>query len=110
MAELEKYFEKYRKNIVGIDQDIETPYGKRRLIYADWIASGRLYSPIEKRLSDEIGPMVGNTHSESTATGTAMTGAYHLAQRIVKDHVKANEDDILIFTGTGMTSALCKMI
>jgi selenocysteine lyase/cysteine desulfurase len=109
MSELEKYFNKFRKNIVGIDAEIETPYGSKKLIYADWIASGRLYDPIEKRLSDDIGPMVGNTHSESTATGKAMTSAYHLAQRIIKHHVNADENDVLIFTGTGMTSAIVKL-
>jgi len=89
--------------------DIETPYGKKRLVYADWIASGRLYEPIERRISDDIGPLVGNTHSESTATGKAMTDAYHLAQKIVKQHVNANEDDVILFTGTGMTSAIAKL-
>jgi selenocysteine lyase/cysteine desulfurase len=109
MSELEKYFDKFRGNIIGIDTEIETPYGSKKLIYADWIASGRLYAPIEKRISEEIGPMVGNTHSESTATGKAMTAAYHHAQRIVKNHVNANGNDVLIFTGTGMTSAIVKL-
>jgi selenocysteine lyase/cysteine desulfurase len=109
LSELEKYFDKFRKNIIGIDTEIETPYGSKKLIYADWIASGRLYGPIERRITEEIGPMVGNTHSESTATGKAMTAAYHQAQRIVKNHVNANEDDVLIFTGTGMTSAIVKL-
>src|SRR5664280_117235 len=109
MSELETYFDQYRKNIVGIDSVIETPYGIRKLIYADWIASGRLYSQIEKRISDDIGPLVGNTHSESTSTGKAMTDAYHHAQKIVKRHVNANDNDILLFTGTGMTSAIAKL-
>ena len=109
MSELEKYFDQYRKNIVGIDADIETPNGFRKLIYADWIASGRLYRPIEDRISKDIGPLVGNTHSESSATGYAMTKAYHLAQKIVKRHVNADDNDVLIFTGTGMTSAIAKL-
>jgi len=109
MQDPERYFEKFRRNIVGIDAEIETPYGKKKLVYADWIASGRLYRLIEKRISDDIGPLVGNTHSESTATGRAMTAAYHLAQKIVKKHVNANHDDVLIFTGTGMTSAVAKL-
>jgi selenocysteine lyase/cysteine desulfurase len=109
MSELEHYFSKYRENIIGVDAEIETPYGTRKIIYADWIASGRLYSPIEKRMLEEIGPMIGNTHSESTSTGKAMTDAYHLSQKIVKRHVNANDDDILIFTGTGMTSAIAKL-
>jgi len=109
MTDLEKYFDYFRCNIVGIDAEIDTPYGSKKLIYADWIASGRLYKPIESRISEDIGPMVGNTHSESSATGKAMTEAYHHAQRIVKQHVNADENDVLIFTGTGMTSAIAKL-
>ena len=109
MTELEKYFSPFRNNITGIDREIDTPYGKKPLVYADWVASGRLYTPIENRISKEIGPMVGNTHSESTATGKAMTDAYHLAQKIVKKHCNANEDDRIIFTGSGMTSAIAKL-
>jgi selenocysteine lyase/cysteine desulfurase len=109
MATPEEYFDSFRRNIIGIDAEIETPFGSKKLIYGDWIASGRLYGPIERRISDDIGPMVGNTHSESTATGKAMTEAYHMAQRIVKQHVNADDDDILIFTGAGMTSAVAKL-
>jgi selenocysteine lyase/cysteine desulfurase len=38
-----------------------------------------------------------------------MTIAYHLAQKIVKHHVNADDNDVLIFTGTGMTSAIAKL-
>ncbi|MDP4223975.1 MAG: aminotransferase class V-fold PLP-dependent enzyme [Bacteroidota bacterium] len=109
MSELEKYFDAFRKNITGIDTEILTPYGKQKLVYADWIASGRLYKPIEKKISEIIGPLIGNTHSESSSTGKAMTDAYHLAQNIVKHHVNADDNDALIFTGAGMTSAIAKL-
>lgn len=109
MTELEKYFDRFRRNIIGIDASINTPYGAKKLVYADWVASGRLYRPIEDRIINEIGPMVGNTHSESTSTGKAMTQAYHEAQKIVKNHVNAGPDDLLLFTGTGMTSAIGKL-
>jgi selenocysteine lyase/cysteine desulfurase len=109
MTELELYFDNYRKNIIGLNSEIETPFGTKKLVYADWIASGRLYYPIEKRITEDIGPLVGNTHSESTSTGKAMTDAYHQAQKIVKHHVNANDNDIIIFTGTGMTSAIAKL-
>lgn len=109
MQDLEKHFDRFRKDIIGLDTEIQTPYGKKKLVYADWIASGRLYGPIEKRISNDIGQMVGNTHSESSATGKAMTDAYHMAQKIVKKHVNADANDVLIFTGTGMTSAIAKL-
>ncbi|MFN8211897.1 MAG: aminotransferase class V-fold PLP-dependent enzyme [Bacteroidales bacterium] len=109
MENQEKYFERFRKNIVGIDKEILTPYGLKKLVYADWIASGRLYGPIEEKLHKVAGPLVGNTHSESSTTGTAMTRAYEEAQHIIKKHVNAGEDDVLILSGPGMTSAIAKL-
>ncbi len=90
MSNLEKYFDKFRKNIVGIDKSFTGPFGEKKIIYADWIASGRLYSPIEKIMSERFGPFVGNTHSESSITGTTMTNAYREAKSIIKKHVKPN--------------------
>jgi selenocysteine lyase/cysteine desulfurase len=106
MTEAERYFGQFRKNISGIDAEIETPFGLKKLVYADWIASGRLYTPIERKISEDIGVMVGNTHSEITATGNAMTSAYNLAHQVIKRHVNAGTEDVLLFTGSGMTSAI----
>ncbi|MCU0344079.1 MAG: aminotransferase class V-fold PLP-dependent enzyme [Ignavibacterium sp.] len=108
MSGLEKYFSQFRKNIIGIDTTFPTPFGEQKLIYADWIASGRLYRPIEEKLCETFGPMVGNTHSEASVTGTTMTLAYHEAHKIIKDHVNANHDDVIITAGSGMTTVVCK--
>ncbi len=107
-VDLQEYFAKFRSEIVGIDATFETPYGKQPLIYADWIASGRLYRPIENRIVDAFGPMIGNTHSEASETGRTMTIAYHQAHKLIKRHVHADENDVIITTGSGMTSALAK--
>ena len=105
---LEKYFEPFRKNIVGIDQDFDSPFGRRKIIYTDWTASGRLYAPIEEKMLKDFGPFVANTHTETSVTGTAMTKAYHEARKIIKKHVNANDHDVLITTGSGMTGAINK--
>ncbi|MFZ4106938.1 aminotransferase class V-fold PLP-dependent enzyme [Flavobacterium sp.] len=107
-SELEIYFQQFRKNIIGIDQEFETPFGKKKIIYTDWTASGRLYRPIEEKLINQFGPFVANTHTETTVSGTAMTMAYHEAKHIIKKHINATEDDILINTGTGMTGVINK--
>ncbi|EAR01850.1 aminotransferase class V-fold PLP-dependent enzyme [Maribacter sp. HTCC2170] len=107
-TELELYFEQFRKHIVGIDHTFKSPYGEQNIIYADWTASGRLYGPIEEKLLKEIGPYVANTHTETSFTGSAMTMAYHKARKKIKEHVNANEDDVLITVGTGMTGAVNK--
>lgn len=107
-TELEIYFEQFRKNIIGIDQEFESPFGKKKIIYTDWTASGRLYRPIEEKMMNEFGPFVANTHTETTVSGTAMTMAYHEAKHIIKKHVNATNDDVLINTGTGMTGVVNK--
>ncbi|WP_456376838.1 aminotransferase class V-fold PLP-dependent enzyme [Lutibacter sp.] len=107
-SELEKYFQKFRKHIVGNNQTFQSPYGEKKIIYTDWTASGRLYRPIEEKLVNEFGPFVANTHTETSITGSAMTMAYHKARNIIKKHVNTNEDDVLITSGTGMTGMINK--
>ena len=107
-SQLELYFNEFRKDIIGIDQTFISPYGPKKIIYSDWTASGRLYRPIEEKLMNEFGPFVANTHTETTVTGTAMTLAYHEARHIIKRHVNASSEDILITDGTGMTGVVNK--
>ena len=108
MEDLERSFEPFRANTVGRDLTFRSPYGDQRIVYADWTASGRLYRPIEERLLEQVGPFVGNTHSESSATGTAMTLAYHEARRILKAHVGGGPGDLVLTCGAGMTAAVNK--
>jgi selenocysteine lyase/cysteine desulfurase len=108
MNSLENYFKQFRENTVGFNQTFTSPYGEVRMIYADWIASGRLYKPIELKMLQQFGPFVGNTHSESSETGTAMTKAYHLAHEIIKKHCNAGVDDVIITAGSGMTALVNK--
>jgi len=105
---LEQYFSKFRENIIGVNQKFVSPFGEKKIIYTDWTASGRLYRPIEEKIMNEFGPFVANTHTETTVSGTAMTMAYHHARKIIKKHVNAGNDDVLITDGTGMTGVVNK--
>jgi len=107
-SKLELHFNNIRRNIIGYNHKIETPFGIKPLYYADWIASGRLYKPIERKISDFFGPMVANTHTESSDTGIFMTTAYHKALHIIKRHVNAGDNDAIITFGTGMTGVVNK--
>ncbi|MEI7594946.1 MAG: aminotransferase class V-fold PLP-dependent enzyme [Bacteroidota bacterium] len=107
-SDLELYFNQFRKNIIGIDQEFETPFGNKQMIYADWIASGRFYNQIEEKLSNDFGKYIGNTHTETSETGTLMTNAYHEAREIIKKHCNAHKEDVLIFAGFGMTAVVNK--
>jgi len=105
---MQNYFKEFKDNTVGNEVLFHTPYGEMPLIYADWIASGRLYHPIEERLLNTFGPFVGNTHTETSETGTLMTKAYHLSQKLIKQHVNAGPDDVILTTGFGMTGVIVK--
>lgn len=105
---LEQYFAPYRENVLGSHQSFETAYGTKPLVYADWTASGRLYAPIEKLFMQQIAPFVGNTHTETTVTGSAMTTAYHHARQLIKRHCGAQDTDVLIAAYAGMTGVVNK--
>ncbi len=109
MSTLERRFKKFKENTIGVNSIHKTPYGEKKIVYADWVASGRLYRPIEDKISNLIGPYVANTHTESNTTGTLMTNAYHEAKHIIKKHVNASDDDVLLTPGFGMTAAVVKL-
>jgi selenocysteine lyase/cysteine desulfurase len=110
MTQLERYFSPIRSQIIGIDEEMETPFGKKKILYADWIASGRLYRPIEEKINETFGPYVANTHTESTTTGTLMTKAYKYSHQYIKNHVNAGPDDVIITAGFGMTAVVNKLM
>ncbi|HDQ44851.1 MAG TPA: aminotransferase class V-fold PLP-dependent enzyme [bacterium] len=104
----EDCFKPFRRQIIGYGHLHEFPCGRRPILYADWAASGRLYRPIEEYLTNDLGPYVANTHTETTTTGTVMTRAYRQAHDIIKHHVHASDDDVLLFAGFGMTAVINK--
>ncbi|MGQ8336150.1 aminotransferase class V-fold PLP-dependent enzyme [Sunxiuqinia sp. A32] len=108
MKKLESYFKPFRDAIVGIDQTFDSPFGTQPIVYGDWIASGRLYQPIEEKLQSEFGAFVGNTHTETSETGALMTNAYQLSHQIIKKHVNAGPNDVIITAGFGMTTVINK--
>ncbi|HAQ06537.1 MAG TPA: selenocysteine lyase [Bacillus bacterium] len=106
--DLESYFNEFRKEIIGIDTYIPTPLGMKKIVYADWTASGRLYNRIEQKMTDEIGPYVANTHTDANYTSSFITDCYREAKKIIKKHVNAGLNDVLIVDGSGMTSVVNK--
>lgn len=98
-------FETLRNELIGNDYKFETPYGERLLTYADFTASGKDLSFIEKYLL-EIQKCYGNTHTEDDMTGEVMTKILHKSEIIIKRHLNAEENCYLIPSGTGATGAI----
>lgn len=109
MPELEQYFEPFRKKVIGADTRYRTPYGIKKLRYFDWVASGRLYRPVEEKMIREFGPFVANTHTEASEAGSRMTLCYKHAHDTIKRHVHAGPNDVIITAGSGMTTVVNKL-
>ena len=51
-----------RSQVIGQDANIHTPFGKRKLTYADHTASGRCLYYIEDYIVKNVLPFYGNTN------------------------------------------------
>lgn len=108
-VDLEDYFHHFRMNTIGINHCFQSPYGRKRILYADWTATGRLYRPIERKLLNDAGPFCANTHTDCNVTGSAMNSLYEDARQIIKQHVNSDKHDMLILDGAGTTGVVNKL-
>ena len=55
-------------------------------------------------------PRYANTHTEASGTGLQTTRLREDARRIIRDSVGGDDDICVIFTGSGSTAAIDKLI
>ena len=110
MSQVESLLQRIRENLIGSDEAVLTPFGPRRVTYADYTASGRALAFIEDYLRDYVLPLYANTHTESSGTGRQTTRFREDAREIIRDCVGAGDDHAVIFTGSGSTAAIDKMV
>ncbi len=102
--------ESIRKNVIGDDLNIHTPFGDKPLVYADYTASGRSLHCIESFIQQNVLPWYANTHTESSFTGRQTTRLREQARAIIRQAVNGSADDMVIFCGSGATAAINKLI
>jgi selenocysteine lyase/cysteine desulfurase len=99
-----------RQGVIGRDAVIRTPFGVLPKRYFDYTASGLPFGAIEDLVRERVLPWMANTHTDTSATGGYMTELYEQAHATVKEHVRATDDDVAIFCGSGATSAINKLV
>ena len=108
MADL---IEHIRDSVIGADTAVTTPFGVRRVTYADYTASGRSLTIIEDFITDHVLPMYANTHTETSGTGLQTTKFREEARSTIRSSVGGTaEEHAVIFAGSGMTGAIDRLI
>ena len=104
----EDFWDLVRENIIGRQAAIRTPFGERRVTYADHTASGRGVRFIEGYLS-KILELYGNTHTEDDATGAITSRRLRQAEATIKRLLGAGDCYKIIEDGTGATGAVHRL-
>eukprot|EP00257_Ricinus_communis_P027899 XP_025015313.1 uncharacterized protein LOC8273528 [Ricinus communis] len=98
-----------RSQIIGDDVEFCSPFGKRRLTYADHTASGRSLHYIENFITNNVLPFYGNTHTCDSYVGHRTTKMVHEATQYIKRSLGGGEDDAIMFCGSGTTAAIKRL-
>ncbi|CAO2194584.1 unnamed protein product [Urochloa humidicola] len=98
-----------RSQIIGAEAEFASPFGTRRITYADHTASGRCLRFAEEFVLRNVLPYYGNTHTTDSYVGLHTSKLSGDAARYVKRSLGAGPRDMLLFCGTGCTAAIKRL-
>ncbi|XP_057420162.1 uncharacterized protein LOC130714275 [Lotus japonicus] len=98
-----------RSQIIGHDAEFDSPFGRRKLLYADHTASGRSLHYNENFIINHLLPFYGNTHTCDSYVGSRTTKMLHEATEYIKKCLGGGEKDAIIFCGSGTTAAIKRL-
>lgn len=93
-------------NIIGKNGTFFGPFGRRKVVYCDYTASGRSLQFLEEYITKEVLPCLGDTRASTSICSLQSSLFRHEARDIVRHAVGAGEQDAVLFTGQGTAAAL----
>ena len=99
-----------RAGLIGDNVEFDGPFGRRPLIYADYVASGRALSQVEDFIRDRVLPFYANTHTEASFCGEYMGRLREAARAEIARLTGAGPGTSVIFTGAGSTSGINRIV
>jgi len=102
--------EQIRSAVIGEGALLETPFGQKPLVYADYTASGRSLSFIENYIQQAVLPWYANTHTETSFTGRQSTALREQARAQIRSSMNGTEAHKVIFAGSGATAAIDRLL
>ncbi|CAD5112093.1 DgyrCDS1333 [Dimorphilus gyrociliatus] len=103
-------FDAVRESIIGDKAAFDGPFGTKNIVYCDHVASGRSLKFIEEYMQNKVYPFYANTHTTTSICSQQISTFRNEARQIIKTCVNAGPDDVCIFTGSGATSAIHKLV
>ncbi len=97
-------------DLVGAAVTLDGPYGVKKLVYADYVASGRALLSIERFILEEVLPYYANSHTEASYCGGFMTRLRREARALIAGFCGADQRHAVIFTGSGATSGINRLV
>lgn len=99
-----------RDQLIGDNVMIEGPFGPQKMVYADYVASGRALRVIEDFVAEEVLPYYANSHTRASYCGEKMTAMREAGRAEIARIIDAGREHSVIFTGAGATAAINRLV
>jgi len=98
------------ESLIGRKAVVEGPYGRKDLVYADYVASGRALAQVERFVLEEVLPYYANSHTEASYCGGFMTRLRREARASIAACCGARGEHAVIFAGAGATAGINRLV
>ena len=102
--------DRLRDGVIGEGTAFETLFGTQKLLYADYVASGRALRQVESFVMERVLPFYANSHTEASFCGGEMTRMRREARAIIAAECGADDGFATVFAGSGATAGLNRLV